>query len=97
MKMLPVHQSNFLRNLRELRASATVSKDDAKSKAETVAKETKLEGSAYLRLPRGKSHHYFLSHKKEHSIWSETSEQLGLRIKDVLEEKNGLLGWFDGW
>ena len=97
MKMKPGHRANFLRNVRELRPSTTVAKDDGKSQAGTVAKETKLEGSAYLRLPRGKSHHYFLSHKKEHSIWSETSEQLGLRIKDIMEVQYGLLGWFDGW
>ena len=35
------------------------------------------------------------SHKKDHSIYGEISESLGIRIKDVMEMQYGLKGWFD--
>jgi hypothetical protein len=36
------------------------------------------------------------SHKKEHTLNADASEQLGLRVKDVLEANNGMVGFFDG-
>ena len=36
------------------------------------------------------------SHKKDHSILGSIDEQLGLRVKDVLEANNDMVGFFDG-
>ena len=35
------------------------------------------------------------SHQKDHSVYGEISEALGIRIKDVMEGQFGLKGWFD--
>jgi hypothetical protein len=37
----------------------------------------------------------YSSHKKDHTVFGDSSESLGLRVKDVLDERN-VLGFFDG-
>ena len=45
-------------------------------------------------LPEGKSHHYFLSHKKTHSVYGGVPEQVAKNFHDSLELL-GFKGWFD--
>jgi hypothetical protein len=45
-------------------------------------------------LPPGKSHHFFLSHKKTHSLFGGVPEQVAKNLHDSLE-LCGYGGWFD--
>jgi len=45
-------------------------------------------------LPPGKSSHYFMSHKKQHSLHASVPEQVAKNFHDCLE-LNGFIGWFD--
>ena len=45
-------------------------------------------------LPEGKTHHYFLSHKKTHSIYGGVPEHIAKNFHDSLELL-GYKGWFD--
>jgi hypothetical protein len=61
----------------------------------TVQETNKPKDSSGIKLPEGKRWHYFVSHKKSHSVHGSSSEILARGSKDLLEAVHGLRGFFD--